>query len=360
MQKHIKQTLYQNLLTLLKSNHLYPESATEQAHLCQQLQNIINKSEYEIGDFDSKEVNILLADLRSLTKLAEQYSDQQVLELLNRYFHQMSQIILSYGGTIESFMGDSIMVLFGMPAQKKDDLSRCLACAVKMQIAMENINKENKEKALPSLYMGIGINSGPVFAGNIGGNLHNEYTVIGDEVKLASRIEAHSLRGQILVSENCYQKSRSYIQTGDINELMVKGKKQLVRMYELLSVDRPEFLQTPKRDIRKSTRISVDMPLAFYCLQGKGISTHEYLGKIVDIGYGGLFAYTPYALTPHSEIKITLSLSLLSHGNSDIYARVLRSGNRDGKNECHLEFTAIETAAQIALKNFVDQQAALL
>ena len=133
---------------------------------------------------ESIEVTILLSDLRGFTAMSENYTPTFVIELLNRYFTIMNKIIVTkYGGLIDKFMGDSIMVLFGAPKSKGNDAERAINCALEMQIAMDDINAANASIGLPNLYMGIGINTGKVVAGNIGSELHSEYTVIGDEVK---------------------------------------------------------------------------------------------------------------------------------------------------------------------------------
>ena len=160
---------------------------------------------------ESKYVTILLSDLRGFTAMSENYSPSSIIELLNRYLTTMNEIIITqYGGTIDKFMGDSVMALFGVSESKSDDIERALNCALDMQIAMDKINKTNRSMGLPNLFMGIGINSGKVIAGKVGSELRSEYTVIGDEVNLAARISAYSMRGQILISNNVFKKTKDF------------------------------------------------------------------------------------------------------------------------------------------------------
>ncbi len=301
------------------------------------------------------QVNILLSDLRGFTALTSECEAAELVELLNRYLQKMSEIILRYEGAIDKFMGDSIMALFGAPRSRRGDLERCIACAVEMQLAMNDINAVNTQLNLPELYMGIGINTGHVMAGSLGSTLHSEYTVIGDEVNIASRIEAHSLRGQILLSENTYQLAESFIEIGGVNEVRVKGRKDAVRMYELRSTRLPEPLEVPQREARSSPRVAVDIPLSYQLVAGKGVDDTVYEGRIIDLSYGGLMARLPQQLEEQSEICIRLSLSLMSQQSSDVYARVLRVNEVDGEHECQMEFTFIEDGARRELKAFVDQ-----
>jgi adenylate cyclase len=276
------------------------------------------------------------------------------MKLLNRYFSKMSEIIFRHNGTIDKFMGDSIMALFGAPVSRSDDLQRAITCAIEMQLAMEEINEGNKELGYGEIFMGIGINSGEVVAGNLGSKLHSEYTVIGDEVNLASRVESHSLRGQVLLSENAYLLAKDYVEVGDVNEVFVKGKKDIVLMYEVLSTSNPVKLVVPSREIRRSPRVEVDMPIDFYVVDGKSILPEEHTGTIIDMSYGGLMIKTPVLLKAHSQIKFVLSLSLMGNRNSDVYATLLRIIEGTGEFKCQMEFTSIEPEAKRELKEFID------
>lgn len=358
MQYSKKQTLIKNINQLINEKYaLNPaDDCLQDSQFQDQLLSAINNANGEESLLQSKHVTILLSDLRGFTAMAERYSALEVIDLLNQYFLKMSEVIQRYDGTIDKFMGDAIMVLFGAPTSKEDDLERGLACAIDMQIAMAEFNSETHLKDYPPLFMGIGLNTGEVVAGQLGSYIHSEYTVIGDEVNLASRVEAHSLRGQILISENCYQQAQDYIEIGSKNSVRVKGKSDVVNLYELVATNKPTRLVPPRNEVRKSPRVLVDSPLAFQCLKGKQVLEEEYTGRIIDLSYGGIFATSPIQLELRQEIKIALSLSLMSHQSSAIYARVIRSNIFEDHWEINLEFTAIHHEAQAAIKDFVDQQ----
>ena len=126
---------------------------------------------------ESGEVTILLADLRGFTAVAEAQSARTVLEVLNRYFARMCEIAYLNGGTVDKFIGDAVMVLFGAPQRRADDPLHAVTCAVQMQIAMDEVNRDQAARGLPPLYMGAGINTGQVVAGLLGPERHREYTV---------------------------------------------------------------------------------------------------------------------------------------------------------------------------------------
>lgn len=360
MQENEKQILIENLLHSLRNR---PAPATsngvqkslDESALAQEFYELISDATGDNHKSEQKQVTILLADLRGFSAMSEKHTAKELIDLLNRYFHKMSEIILHYGGTIDKFMGDSVMALFGAPSSNEDDLERALACAVEMQLAMNDVNATNKALGLPNIYMGIGLNTGTVVAGNLGSKLHSEYTVIGNEVNLTSRIEAHSLRGQIMLSESTYDLAAEYVTVGTINDVLVKGRSKSVRLYELLSTSRPKQLEVPQREIRKSPRIAVNMPLNFQTVAGKTVQAEEYEGRINNISYNGMMAIMPMPIQPSAEIKIHFALSMMSNQTSEVYAKVLHVQELDKQFYCQLEFTFIDDDAQRELKEFIDR-----
>lgn len=354
MQAISREHLIRQLLDLVNAQPHGWRNEGEEADLRDKIAQAIDSALTNTQEVDSRRVTILLSDLRGFTAVAERFTALEMVETLNRYFKRMSEIIIRHSGTIDKFMGDSIMALFGAPTVRDDDIEAALACAIEMQIAMGDINEQNKSHGMAPLYMGIGINTGVVVAGQLGSSLHSEYTVIGDHVNLASRVEAHSLRGQILLSENTYLAARDFIQIGDINEVRVKGKKGAVRLYELLSTQRPRPLVAPTREVRNSPRVDVDMPLTFQLLSGKSVLAQEYVGRVIDVSYGGIYIVSPVALEVFSDIKIALYLSFMGSQFTEIYAKVLRVAPVETGFECRIEFTSIDPQATLAIKEFVD------
>jgi adenylate cyclase len=344
-----RQQLAERLLALAETG------ALQQSDARARIADVIDSVEHADAAADLRRVTILLSDLRGFTALAEQHSALAMVEALNRYLARMTDIILRWGGSIDKFMGDAIMVLFGAPEALEEDIVSAIACAIEMQIAMDEINADNRARGMAPWFMGIGINTGEVVAGQLGSRLHSEYTVIGDQVNLASRIEAHSLRGQILLSEATWRQAQGFIETGDVNEVSVKGKRETVRMYELQATQRPHRLVAPKREIRNSPRVEVDMPLVFRRLKGKAVGTRKLDGRITDLSYGGMFVRSAVALQAFDDICFALSLSMMGRELTEIYAKVLRVvPQADGQYGYPVEFTAIEAKAQQSIKEFVD------
>lgn len=351
-------------LTLLK----------EQQHLVDQIMGEVRRGESAAGktleeritqvisDYhgdslpgQAREVTILISDIRGFTAMSERYEATQIVSMLNHYFSKMNEIILKHDGVIDKYMGDAIMALFGAPEQRPDDAHRAVSCAIEMQNAMDEVNAENKERGLPELYMGIGINTGVVSAGQVGSHLHYEYTVIGDGVNLASRIESHSLRGQILVSEHTYQKVKEDVGVGDINSVRVKGKSELVKLYEITGIDWEQVMSVPRREIRTSIRVEIDASFPFQVIEDKEIIPGVYVAQAHDISYNGMFATIQQPLEVLTDIKLSLSLSLLGNDTRDVYGKIMSIRAMEDSYGCGIEFTSMDEESQQAIKDFIDR-----
>lgn len=323
-----------------------------------QLENLLSdatgqSTERSSGEkFSSREVTILLTDLRGFTSISESYPVGVVLDLLNRYLIKMSEIVGRHGGTIDKFMGDSIMVLFGAPYTHADDVKRALTCAVNMQLAMEDVNRHHKQIGMPELFMGIGINTGTVMAGTLGSDFYSEYTVIGDEVNLASRIETFSLRGQVLISESTFNRCREFVQTDEPMDVYVKGKAHAVSLREVLAI--PSLgMEVPRQEIRKSPRVEVKIPFAYQVVENKIVMPQLHHGVILDISYHGVLTEVGQELAPHSDIKLTLDLSLVGYTAADVYAKILKTRPSEGRYVSAIEFTSVSVQSTMNIKHFV-------
>ena len=160
----------------------------------------------ETGRFDKlggerMRTAILFTDIRGFTKLSEQMSPEQMVSQLNEYFEEMSQVIFTYDGTLDKYVGDLVMVLFGVPKMMPDASARAIRTAIEMQKRIRVLNRKWTEEGKPNFGVGMGINTGDVIFGNIGSSQAMGLTVIGDNVNSAQRLEAYASAGEILISE---------------------------------------------------------------------------------------------------------------------------------------------------------------
>ena len=302
----------------------------------------------------ARQVTMVIAQIHGFRELAETYSAKVVMDLLNRYFSLMSDVVIRYRGTLGRIMGESMTVLFGAPERHSDDVERALACAIAMQHAMATINYQNKELGLPELFMGVGINTGHVLAGSIGVEQNREFSILGSEVDLASKIESRALRGQVLISESTYRLASSTILVGESRSVQVKSKRKSVELYELLGTTLPRPMTVPRREVRKSPRVAVSMPCYFEQVVNKQIKSQPCKAEVIDIGYDGLLMISSVRLNVHSEIKMDVSLALLGKNTTDMFARVLQCESIGQGFRCGPEFISVDLAGKKTIRQFVD------
>jgi class 3 adenylate cyclase len=192
-----------------------------------------------------REVTIMLSDLRGFTPLCEHLNPDQVIEVLNSYLSQMSKIIGQYKGTINEFIGDAILTFFGAPVKYGDSPARAVACALAMQLGMEEVNRKNKEKGLPPLFMGIGINTGDVIVGNIGSKERAKYGVVGHNINLASRVEGSTIGGQILITPSTYEQIIDLVIVRSVRPVRFKGVEEDIDLYDVIGMKAPYNLMLP-------------------------------------------------------------------------------------------------------------------
>jgi len=304
------------------------------------------------GDnFSQRNVTMLFADLRGFTAITANYPAGVVLDLLNRCFVTMSEIVVRHRGTIDKFMGDSIMVIFsgGSPLE---DVRRALLCAVDMQVGMAWLNR-NKKNGVPELFMGIGINTGNVMAGVLGSDLYSAYTVIGEDVNLTSRIEAFSLRGQVLISESTAALCGDFARTGEPVEVFVKGRPERVRVREVLGIPSVDK-EVPRQEVRRSPRVEVSLPFSYEMVEEKIILPGTARGVIRDIGYHGMLAdLEDGGIALFAELKLEIDLPMLGFLAKDVYARVVKVVQKRERQLVGLEFTSLSAEANSQIQLFV-------
>jgi adenylate cyclase len=183
-------------------------------------------------------VTILFTDIRSFTTLSEKMDAQALVALLNEYFTEMVGIVMSEDGVVDKYIGDAIMAVFGAPVSKPDDALRAVRAAVRMRTALVHLNERLATRGLGPLATGIGIHTGVVVAGNIGSETRMEYTVIGDAVNVASRLESATkdLHAGVLISEDTWALVHDAVDFRAQKPLMVKGRAQPVTSYEVLGM----------------------------------------------------------------------------------------------------------------------------
>jgi len=182
---------------------------------------------------EKKEVTIFFSDIRGFTPMSEVLTPEEVVHLLNEYFTAMTAIIFKYEGTLDKFMGDAIMAVYGAPIDMPDHAERAVFAAIEMSAKMKELQAKWKAEGKREVNIGIGINSGEVIVGNIGSMERMEYTAIGDNVNLSQRLESVAEKGQILISSATYEKVKDKVNATPLEPIKLKGKAEKVAAYSV-------------------------------------------------------------------------------------------------------------------------------
>jgi adenylate cyclase len=210
-------------------------SRLERYHSPQVINMILKNEEGSQGDLlEAKDVSvtILFTDIVGFTRISERLSPLEVNLLLNQYFSRMTDIIFEYEGTLDKYVGDRIMAVFGAPLEQDDDAERAIRAALKMRTElvamMENTEPDKK------FDVRLGMNTGHVVAGNVGSSKRMDYTVIGDSVNIASRLESSAEPNQILIGEETYRQVKDKFKTRKVGTKTLRGKSETIVVYEVL------------------------------------------------------------------------------------------------------------------------------
>lgn len=186
----------------------------------------------ELGG-ERREITILMADLRGFSTFAADRDAGEVMVLVNNFLSEMAEVIMAHGGTIDEFIGDAILALFGAPRPLDDHAGQAVRCALEMQRAMARVNERNRAAGLPEVATGIGINTGEVIVGNIGSERRAKYGVVGSHVNLASRIESVTTGGEVLISDRTRQLCGDGLEVAESRQVKLKGYDREVRIHRV-------------------------------------------------------------------------------------------------------------------------------
>ena len=199
----------------------------------------------------NQEVTVMFADIRGFTTMSETMEPGRVVEILNEYFTRVTDVIFDNGGTLDKYIGDAVMAVFGAPISKGNDAAAAVNSAMQIQRLLVELNRDAAAREWPELRVGIGINTGNAIAGNIGSPRRLDYTVVGDAVNTAQRLMTNAAGGQILISESTAKKLGKTGKTIDLErlpELKVKGRSEAVPVFRVNWVEESaETVVLPKK-----------------------------------------------------------------------------------------------------------------
>ncbi|CAN5642503.1 adenylate/guanylate cyclase domain-containing protein [soil metagenome] len=193
-----------------------------------------NPNSFRLGGANQT-ITVLFADIRGFTALSERENKnpEKVVGILNRYFTAMSDVIFKHGGTLDKYIGDGIMAIFGAPTASPQDADNALQTAIEMQRSVESLNKEFKAEGISLIEVGVGLHTGVATVGYIGSEQRSEYTAIGDTVNIAARLESNAKSGQILISEATAKAAEKSFSIVPQTPLQVKNRVEPISLFEL-------------------------------------------------------------------------------------------------------------------------------
>ncbi|MEO0898488.1 MAG: adenylate/guanylate cyclase domain-containing protein [Bacteroidota bacterium] len=202
----------------------------------QVVKKVLTSSPESIYEGELRDVSAMFCDIRGFTQLSEELPAKDVVGILNHYYRMMTEVVEKHGGTVNQFVGDEVFAVFGAPIALHEHELKASLCGIEMVQTLDKINEICRNEYNKEIQVGIGINSGEVITGNMGSRAKLAYSVIGDTVNTAKRIESLTATrlNSVLIGESIYEKVQGHLKATPLEPIMVKGKKNKIQVYELV------------------------------------------------------------------------------------------------------------------------------
>lgn len=289
---------------------------------------------------EKKKVTIIMTDLRGFSSLSERLGPEAVVKALNNYLSVMTEVIDSYGGVIDEFIGDAIMAIFGAPQSRSDDAERAVACAVAMQLAMSRVNEKNRAEGLPDVEMGVGVNTGEVIVGNIGSFRRAKYGIVGKTVNLTARIESYTTGGQILISRSTFDEVSEIAETAEEITISAKGASEPLALYDVTGIGGEHGLRLPETKVELAD-VKRKIPVLISVMEKKFTDEKVMEGAVIKIGEREAVIETAVKLDRFTDIELRLTGDFDEElATQSFYGKVLRAP-KGKENALLVRFTYI-------------------
>lgn len=298
---------------------------------------------------ETREISMIMSDLRGFTALTSSRPPDQVIEFLNLYLGKMLEILLDFRGVVDEIIGDGILAFFGAPEPMEDHPQRAVACALKMQATMDEVNALNEAEGLPRLEMGIAVNTGPVVVGNIGSEKRAKYGAVGSQVNLTGRVESFTVGGQVLISQTTYEQVSDLVEVGNVLEVEMKGVPGKVKLYDVRGIGGTynvhlQDKQEPPIPLGKSINVEV------HRMDKKVVTGAETKGRITGLSRTSAAMVVQVELGRWEDVRLQLLNDELEPVPGEIYAKVVSVTDAAGDRaeeayEAELHFTSVSSEA---------------
>ena len=294
---------------------------------------------------ETREITILMSDVRGFSALSADMRPDVLIEILNSYLSRMIDTLLEYEGVVNEIIGDGILAFFGAPTDMKDHPARAVACALKMQSVIEEVNAHNKERGYPTLEMGIAVVTGEVVVGNIGSDKRCKYGAVGANVNLAGRVESLALGGQVLINGSTYEEVADIVFVRNSFSVEMKGLPDPVKVYDVVGISGDYGIQlSPVED--KAVALGMPIRALLQRLSRKVVNREEIDATVTSISLKSAVFSCDSDLAPWEDVKCTLISDQSPGGVGQIYAKVTSVEESDATNRVTVSFTSLSDEAE--------------
>lgn len=293
-----------------------------------------------------KFVTVLMSDLRGFTSLVERYPPDEFVELLNAYLGRMADVVKRHGGSVNEFIGDAVLALFGARDGDFHDPLAAVACAAEMQQELARFNAERTD--VPDLEMGIGLASGKVIVGNIGSEHRLKFGVVGDTVNLAGRVESFTVGGEVLLADSTYRLVERGVEAGDARQVLAKGKAEPMQVWPLQSVGDPHNLVVPAALGIDGDLFPVQFKAYVFKVAGKHVANVPFEASLT-----GLSADAADLLWPADSVALFDDVKLRfdppdGEPIEEVYGKIVAAeAMADGRSRRRVRFTSVPDPARL-------------
>ncbi len=313
--------------------------------------DIVSKKENLVLGGERVECSILFADICGFTAMSAKLSPEGVVQMLNEYFTAMTKIVFENEGTLDKFIGDALMAVFGAPVFSPYSAHNAVKAGVEILKKLEELQKKWASEGKSPFQIRVGINTGEIIAGNIGSPEKMDYTVIGDNANLASRIESNAKPMTLLVSDSTYAKVKDIVAAVEMEPIMVKGKSHPIQTYQVASIQ--AFKDSSAKNKRKFARKNVSIFATFRMPPNS--KTNQCI--IQNISVGGIFLNTRTEVRVGEKILLDFTLQDKITVNG-IEGRIAQSQPFKDKQSTHfrvgVEFCSVSDTDHEHIAGFIE------
>jgi len=293
---------------------------------------------------ESREISMIMSDLRGFTALTAGMKAEQVITFLNRYLGKMVEILVDHRGTIDEIIGDGILAFFGAPEPLSGHPARAVACALSMQTAMTEINRLNEADGLPHLEMGVAVHTGTVVVGNIGSEKRTKYGVVGAQVNFTGRIESFTVGGQVLISQSTYDSLKEILDVRNVIQVEMKGIPGKITLYDVRGIGGDFNVRLSDRN-EKPVRLETPLDVYVHRLDQKAISGGEARAVITHISMTSAVVVLAEAISLWEDLKILLLNEDMKPEGGEAYGKVVSVSKEKDEFAAVVRFTSVSPEA---------------